>query len=174
MANNYGVVDPGKEWSPGQEKVDLILNRIDGCPDKDDLDYLIAMGQEKAQQYIEERFAELRVEVEQYLDAIIAKIEARLKPLEPLVPKEIPGDLMAVIEYIKALIAYFNEPYTALIEASVFYSQFSMAVATALTAKAAKMPTSLPDIPVPDVPVPDIPVPDVPVPDIPVPDVPTV
>lgn len=146
MANAYGVIDPGKEWSPGQEKVDLFLNTIDGCPDGDDLEKLIGMGEAAAKAYIEEKFAELKAEVEAYFAAITAKIEAKLKPLKPLVPSGPPTDLGAVIEYIEALIAYFSEPYTGLIEMVAFYSTFSAAAMTAISAKLAKMPTSIPPV----------------------------
>lgn len=149
MANNYNVVDPEKDWSPGQEFVDNVLNRIDNCPDGEDVDRLIAMGKKEAQEYIKKHFEDLKAEIEKYFGDHAKKIEARLKPLKPLVPDGPPTDLQAIIKYIEALIAYFTEPYTGLIEMAKFYSEFSAATATAISAKLAKMPTSIPDVPLP-------------------------
>lgn len=168
MSNNYGVEVPaGKPGYPTQKHVDEILNRIDDCPSCKDIEALIALGEEAAREYIRMKFEELQAEMKAYFDEIFKRIEARLKPLKPLV--EPPQDLQGVIEYCKALVEYYTEPYKMMIEMVKFYTEFCTAATMAITNKANEMKCftnlqvllpSVPDMEIPE--LPEAPKPDVP------------
>lgn len=134
--NNYNVVVPDKPGYPRQQHVDEILNRIDNCPNCEDIEALIALGIEEAEAYIRRKFEELQIEMQAYFQELFERLEAKIKPLEPLV--EPPTDLVEVIQYCKALVDYFSGPYIQMIEMVDFYTEFSIAVARALENKASQ------------------------------------
>lgn len=135
MNNNYDVVVPDKPGYPRQQHVDEILNRIDNCPSCKDIEELIALGVKEAEAYVRRKFEELQKEMQAYFKEVFERLEAKLKPLEPLVKP--PESIEEVIDYCKALVEYFYEPYIQMIEMVKFYTEFCTAVTMAIENKAA-------------------------------------
>ena len=170
--NDYNVVVPDKPGYPRQQHVDEILNRIDNCPSCKDIEELKALGIEAAEAYVRRKFEELQKEMKAYFEEVFERLEAKTKPVEPLTKP--PEDLEGVIKYCRALVDYYKEPYTQMIEMVEFYTKFSVAVAQAISKKAADygcltditvLTPSMPDMnlpPLPDAPqVPDVDINDV-------------
>lgn len=137
MANNYNLTVPDKQGYPSQSYVDEILNRIDDCPTAKDIEDLLGLGEEEAKEYVRKKFEDLQKEMKSYFDGVSESLQEKIKPIEPLI--EPPTDLAGVIEYCKALVEYFTDPHTKMIEMTAFYAQFSQAVTNAIANKANDM-----------------------------------